>query len=317
MVSFSPFLSTVIRCAALPFVMYATPPFYSPISKMTSSPLSLNSSAQPSFSSSHSVLPRPPPPKSLHLPLPQMTKSSKYSPSPPLSASACWYPPGSGFVSPAACLTPMSLCACSLPGPLVSSGLSSTSLPSWWAPLLQPRSYRPWQRVRYSSSESIILHVLGTHFCFSSTTLAPDINRTQGLFMEMFATAGLCLVVLMLAAEKHRATPFAPVGIGLTLFAGQLCVLLHFRNFLSDLHRWLTYYTGCAMNAARAFGPAVLSQFPNYHWIASQLLFHMHQHTYPATNNTVLAWSRSRFSTGFSHIRPSETVCLGCTFLLC
>ncbi|KAL9714481.1 hypothetical protein Ac2012v2_002796 [Leucoagaricus gongylophorus] len=89
MVSFSPFLSTVIRCAALPFVMYATPPFYSPISKMTSSPLSLNSSAQPSFSSSHSVLPRPPPPKSLHLPLPQMTKSSKYSPSPPLLASAC------------------------------------------------------------------------------------------------------------------------------------------------------------------------------------------------------------------------------------
>ncbi|KAL9714480.1 hypothetical protein Ac2012v2_002795 [Leucoagaricus gongylophorus] len=44
---------------------------------------------------------------------------------------------------------------------------------------------------------------------FINTTLAPDINRTQGLFMEMFATAGLCLVVLMLAAEKHRATPFA------------------------------------------------------------------------------------------------------------
>lgn len=85
-----------------------------------------------------------------------------------------------------------------------------------------------------------------------STTLAQDINRTQGLFMEMFATCGLCLVVLMLAAEKHRATPFAPVGIGLTLFAGQL---------------WLTFYTGCAMNTARAFGPAVVSQFTNYHWI--------------------------------------------------
>lgn len=85
-----------------------------------------------------------------------------------------------------------------------------------------------------------------------NTTLAQDINRTQGLFMEMFATCGLCLVVLMLAAEKHRATPFAPVGIGLTLFAGQL---------------WLTFYTGCAMNTARAFGPAVVSQFTNYHWI--------------------------------------------------
>ncbi|KXN87210.1 Aquaporin-1 [Leucoagaricus sp. SymC.cos] len=87
---------------------------------------------------------------------------------------------------------------------------------------------------------------------YINTTLAPDINRTQGLFMEMFGTCGLCLVVLMLAAEKHRATPFAPIGIGLTLFAGQL---------------WLTFYTGCAMNAARAFGPAVVSNFPDYHWI--------------------------------------------------
>lgn len=246
--------------------------------------LFLNLLARLSSSSLHLVQPRPPLPKSLHLPLPQITKLSKSFLYLLLLASACWYPPGSGSASQAACLIPMLLCVCSLLVLLASSGLSFTSLPSWLVPLLQPRSYRPWPKAHCSSSESISLHILGTHL-FSSTTLAPDINRTQGLFMEMFATAGLCLVVLMLAAEKHRATPFAPVGIGLTLFAGQLYVLLHLQILRSYLHRWLTYYTGCAMNVARAFGPAVLSQFPKYHWIASRFLLRINQPAYPTMNS--------------------------------
>jgi aquaporin related protein len=40
---------------------------------------------------------------------------------------------------------------------------------------------------------------------------APNINLAQGVFIEMFITAALCLAVLMLAAEKHGSTPFAPV----------------------------------------------------------------------------------------------------------
>lgn len=46
-----------------------------------------------------------------------------------------------------------------------------------------------------------------------STVLAPDINSAQGVFIEAFITATLCLAVLMLAAEKHIATPFAPVSL--------------------------------------------------------------------------------------------------------
>jgi aquaporin related protein len=38
------------------------------------------------------------------------------------------------------------------------------------------------------------------------------------VFIEMFITAALCLAVLMLAAEKHSSTPFAPVR-GIPLFA--------------------------------------------------------------------------------------------------
>lgn len=44
-----------------------------------------------------------------------------------------------------------------------------------------------------------------------STFLGPGVNRAQGVFIEMFITSALVLAVLMLAAEKHSATPFAPV----------------------------------------------------------------------------------------------------------
>ncbi|KAI0661669.1 aquaporin-like protein [Cubamyces menziesii] len=87
----------------------------------------------------------------------------------------------------------------------------------------------------------------------SNTFLAPNVNRAQGVFIEMFITSALVLAILMLAAEKHNATPFAPVGIGLTLF---VC------------HLWAVYYTGAGMNTARSFGPAVVTGFPyNSHWV--------------------------------------------------
>ncbi|KAI0358198.1 aquaporin-like protein [Trametes cingulata] len=87
----------------------------------------------------------------------------------------------------------------------------------------------------------------------SNTFLGPGVNKAQGVFIEMFITSALVLAILMLAAEKHNSTPFAPIGIGLTLF---VC------------HLWAVYYTGASMNTARAFGPAVVTGFPyHYHWI--------------------------------------------------
>ncbi|KAI0059225.1 aquaporin-like protein [Artomyces pyxidatus] len=87
----------------------------------------------------------------------------------------------------------------------------------------------------------------------ANTFLAQGINAAQGVFIEMFITAALVLAVLMLAAEKHRTTPFAPIGIGLTLFA---------------CHLFAVYYTGAAMNTARAFGPAAVTGFGyKKHWI--------------------------------------------------
>jgi len=78
------------------------------------------------------------------------------------------------------------------------------------------------------------------------------VNTAQAVFIEAILTAALVLAVLMLAAEKHRSTPFAPIGIGLTLFA---------------CHLWGVVYTGAAMNTARAFGPAVVTGFNEGHWV--------------------------------------------------
>jgi aquaporin related protein len=54
------------------------------------------------------------------------------------------------------------------------------------------------------------------------TTLDAGTSVTQGLFIEMFLTAQLVFTIFMLAAEKHKATFIAPVGIGLSLFIAEL-----------------------------------------------------------------------------------------------
>jgi aquaporin related protein len=70
---------------------------------------------------------------------------------------------------------------------------------------------------------------------------------------QAFLTSTLVLTVLLLAAEKHKSTFLAPIGIGLVLL---VC------------HLFGVVWTGCGMNPARAFGPSVVSGvFPTYHWI--------------------------------------------------
>lgn len=57
----------------------------------------------------------------------------------------------------------------------------------------------------------------------------------------------------MLAAEKHRGTFLAPVGIGLALFITQL---------------FGQPYTGASCNPARSLGPDVVTgKFNDYTWI--------------------------------------------------
>lgn len=85
------------------------------------------------------------------------------------------------------------------------------------------------------------------------TKLSVGTSIAQGVFIEMMLTALLVFVILMLAAEKSKTTFIAPVGIGLALFVAELAGV---------------YFTGGAVNPARAFGPSVVAaSFPGHHWI--------------------------------------------------
>jgi aquaporin related protein len=54
------------------------------------------------------------------------------------------------------------------------------------------------------------------------TSLNSNTSVVRGLFIEMLLTAELIFCIFMLAAEKHKATFLAPVGIGLALFVAEL-----------------------------------------------------------------------------------------------
>jgi aquaporin related protein len=54
------------------------------------------------------------------------------------------------------------------------------------------------------------------------TVLGGGTSTSQGLFIEMFLTAQLVFVILMLAVEKQRSTYLAPVGIGISFFLTEL-----------------------------------------------------------------------------------------------
>lgn len=55
-----------------------------------------------------------------------------------------------------------------------------------------------------------------------NTILVSGTSIAQGLFIEMFLTAQLVFVILMLAVEKSKDTFMAPIGIGLALFVAEL-----------------------------------------------------------------------------------------------
>ncbi|KAH6716143.1 aquaporin-like protein [Leptodontidium sp. MPI-SDFR-AT-0119] len=75
------------------------------------------------------------------------------------------------------------------------------------------------------------------------TELGGGTSIIQGLFIEMFLSALLVFTIFMLAAEKHKGTFIAPIGIGLSLFIAELMGV---------------YFTGGSVNSARSFGPAVI-----------------------------------------------------------
>lgn len=70
---------------------------------------------------------------------------------------------------------------------------------------------------------------------------------TRGLFLEMFLTAQLVLIVIM-----HPGGASKPAYVGLTLFIG---------------HMSGVFFSGGSLNPARTLGPAVVIGFSSFDWI--------------------------------------------------
>lgn len=86
-----------------------------------------------------------------------------------------------------------------------------------------------------------------------ANALGGGCSKSRAVFLEAFGVTLLCVTVLFMAVEKHKATFMAPFAIGIALMLGHLiCV----------------YYTGAGLNPARSLGPAIAARhFPNYHWV--------------------------------------------------
>lgn len=107
----------------------------------------------------------------------------------------------------------------------------------------------------------------------ANSLLGDGTSISQGLFMEMFFTALLVFVVLMLAIEKSKDTFLAPIGIGLALFVAMIAgeqslTLPSLESGSADSVLTGAGYTGGSLNPARSLGCAVAARsFPGYHWI--------------------------------------------------
>jgi hypothetical protein len=88
----------------------------------------------------------------------------------------------------------------------------------------------PWLRGLFLTIAQILGGITAAAICSAlfpgpltvRTNLGGGTSIVQGLFIEMFLTAELVFTIFMLAAEKHKGTFIAPVGIGLSLFVAEL-----------------------------------------------------------------------------------------------
>ncbi|KAK4983858.1 putative aquaporin-3 [Elasticomyces elasticus] len=133
--------------------------------------------------------------------------------------------------------------------PAVTFGMVLAGQLPWFRALL----LLPAQIIGAMCAAAVVSAILPGPIAVVNTTLAPTMSVARGVFLEMFLTIELVYTVLMLAAEKHKGTFIAPIGIGLSLFVAEMAGV---------------YYTGASLNPARSFGPCVAARsFPHYHWI--------------------------------------------------
>ncbi|XP_034558493.1 aquaporin-1-like [Notolabrus celidotus] len=78
------------------------------------------------------------------------------------------------------------------------------------------------------------------------------ITPGQGFVVEFLLTLQLVLCVLAVTDKRRDVNGFAPLAIGLSVGLGHLAGIS---------------YTGCGINPARSFGPAVIQESFEDHWV--------------------------------------------------
>nr|APG38012.1 aquaporin 1 [Protopterus annectens]BAI48049.1 aquaporin 1 [Protopterus annectens] len=128
-------------------------------------------------------------------------------------------------------------------GLLVSSQLS----------LFRAAMYITSQMLGSVVSASILHGVIpGRNHTLGQNQLDENVTVGQGMIIEIFITFQLVLCVLATTDKRRKdLSGSAPLAIGLSVALGHLCAI---------------DYTGCGMNPARSFGPAVFIGFEN-HWV--------------------------------------------------
>ena len=88
--------------------------------------------------------------------------------------------------------------------------------------------------------------VLNPPFNLGSTVLNPALNAGNGFLLEFSGTFLLCIVVVQTAVDgRSPARPYlTPLAVGFTVFV---------------VHLSLVPFTGCGINPARTFGPAIVT----------------------------------------------------------
>ncbi|KAG7524963.1 aquaporin-1-like [Solea senegalensis] len=78
------------------------------------------------------------------------------------------------------------------------------------------------------------------------------VSPSQGFAIEFLLTFQLVLCVLAVTDKRRDVAGFAPLAIGLSVGLGHLAGIR---------------YTGCGINPARSFGPAIILQSFDDHWV--------------------------------------------------
>ncbi|XP_026062790.1 aquaporin-1-like [Carassius auratus] len=132
--------------------------------------------------------------------------------------------------------------------PAVTLGL----LASCQISLLKAMMYIIAQMLGATLASGIMVGITGSE-ALGLNSLKDDFSPGKGLGIELFATFQLVLCVIATTDKRRRdVTGSAPLAIGLSVCLGHLTAIS---------------FTGCGINPARSFGPAVILQDFTNHWV--------------------------------------------------